>query len=352
MLILVLGWYFIHPCVVDAQQRTHTVKKGDTLWDISEMYYGDPYLWPKLWRINPFVTNPHFLHQGDLIRLLESKPVKRIEREVKTAVEAVPEPVPAMAGIDVSGLTNINALGYLSPREVKPWGSILSSDSEKTLLSKGDTVFVEFIFYETIKPGDEFTIFQPTPLLRHPLVGKNLGYSLYFHGRLVIEENFEKGVFRARIVEAFGQVKVGAKLLPSEPLLACLQPLSVKGEVFASIVAAKDQKQIIGRHSVVYIDRGFKHGVRRGNIFEIIKMRSVPDLTAEPTTLDDYIRVKEVTIPQKLLGRILILQSRPETATALVLSAVENVQTGTFVRGLSWEKTPEFLSSIPSCPIE
>ncbi|MFH1490667.1 MAG: LysM domain-containing protein, partial [Pseudomonadota bacterium] len=55
---------------IKAQQLTHKVEKGDTLWSICEKYYGDADLWPKLWQMNPFITNPHFLNPGDVITLI------------------------------------------------------------------------------------------------------------------------------------------------------------------------------------------------------------------------------------------------------------------------------------------
>ena len=76
LMFVLLGSLLAVTGTLHAQQRTHIVKDGDTLWSICEQYYGDPDLWPKLWQMNPFVTNPHFLRPGDVITLIEDKPVK------------------------------------------------------------------------------------------------------------------------------------------------------------------------------------------------------------------------------------------------------------------------------------
>src|SRR5439155_20460009 len=39
---------------------THVVVKGDTLWDLSARYYRNAWGWPKLWALNPQITNPHW----------------------------------------------------------------------------------------------------------------------------------------------------------------------------------------------------------------------------------------------------------------------------------------------------
>lgn len=51
----------------DAEEyKTHTVVSGDTLWGVSQKYYGDRTLWPKLWELNRNnVYNPHQLTIGD-----------------------------------------------------------------------------------------------------------------------------------------------------------------------------------------------------------------------------------------------------------------------------------------------
>ena len=49
--------------------ETHVVKEGDTLWDITQAYYGDPYRWPEVWSYNPNITNPHWIYPDAEVRI-------------------------------------------------------------------------------------------------------------------------------------------------------------------------------------------------------------------------------------------------------------------------------------------
>ncbi|MBL7171282.1 MAG: hypothetical protein ISS68_00410 [Desulfobacteraceae bacterium] len=229
-------------------------------------------------------------------------------------------------GIDVSDLTDVQALGFLSVEEVKPWGKLFADETEKLLLAKGDTVYVAFEKGHHIKPGDLFTVYRSSQELDHPLTGSDMGYVISFLGRLVLEKEVKTDLFKAEIVESYEPIRVGDPVLPFAPVSPCVQPSSPQWERLKDIdgaklpiVATKNLNEIAGQFSVVYMNHGHKHGIRRGNFFEIVS-KAESDQPKEPA------------LPDQVLGYLLVLEAKPNTSTGIVITASREFSSGTMLK--------------------
>ncbi len=231
-------------------------------------------------------------------------------------------------GIDVSELTDVEALGFLSPEEVSPWGRLFADETERLLLAEGDTVYVAFDKGHNVKPGDLFTVYKSSRELDHPLTGRDLGYVVSFLGRVVLKREVKPDLYKAKIVESYSPMRVGDTLFPFTWISPCVQlsapewkKLKERDGFKLPVVAAKDLKEIMGQFSVVYMNHGLKHGIRRGNFFEIV-------------TKAEADRPKEPALPDQALGYLLVLESRPSTSTGIVITARREFSSGAMLKGI------------------
>jgi len=354
-------WIMSLISVAGAQPKTHTVVKGDTLWGICEKYYGDPNLWPTLWELNPFVTNPHLLHPGDLITLFEAKPEKK-EPEKVAAVPKKPEKrLPQ--GIDISVRTNPDAMGFFSLGKVESWGAIMASRNGRDLQYKGDTVYLKFADNVKVEPGDEFTVFKTSDLLKNPLNKyEDMGYVIRFKGRVIVEQfvglAVRKGepyikpqIYQARVVDSYQPLRIGYDLAPYNRVSPCVKPVHLFKDMLGNIVGAKDETRVIGADSVVYIDKGFNQGVQRGHILQIVKTQILPDPDPDrETTMHGPVSL--IVLPDIPVGILMIVESRPDSSIGVVIRSDENIKRGYWVKTLYWDEIPAVLQRLRRCDLE
>jgi len=235
-------------------------------------------------------------------------------------------------GIEVSELTDVNALGLLSPEEVIPWGHLFADETERIFLGEGDTVYVAFDKGHNVKPGDLFTIYKSSHELDHPLTGRDLGYVISFLGRVVLKREIKPDLYKGKIVESYSPMRVGDTVLPFIRVSPCVQLSNPEWKRLKEcegfklpVVAAKDLREIMGQSSVVYMNHGLKHGIRRGNFFEILAKAE----TDQP---------REPALPDQALGYLLVLESRLNTSTGIVITARREFSSGVMLKAIDLKK--------------
>ena len=56
-----------------ADATLHIIVPGDTLWDLADLVFGNPYLWPQIWNENRYIEDSHWIYPGDPL-LLPARP--------------------------------------------------------------------------------------------------------------------------------------------------------------------------------------------------------------------------------------------------------------------------------------
>ena len=88
--------------------KTHTVKKGDTLWDLAAHYLGDPFRWPEIYRINTdVVEDPHWIYPGEILKLPGYVPSELPGIAQPGRDTTMVTPPPTAARIDSTNLRNV-----------------------------------------------------------------------------------------------------------------------------------------------------------------------------------------------------------------------------------------------------
>jgi LysM repeat protein len=316
------------------KEMDYLVKKGDTLWDISKRFYGDPFLWPRLWQQNQYITNPHHIAPGDRIRLYPYKVLIEVEEQKPPTVEE-PKPLPPAPVekaqpslpsppeiIRLVIYPEVNSAGFITDK-MEGIGRIVGADVGRLQLTAEDEIYINFQKGVSVQKGDQFTIFRVGDPIEHPVIeDRVVGRKVLILGTAVITKTSEKQAQTALITRGYDTMVIGDEVTPYFAPREELAVSTMEKPLYGWIVASKLDKLELVVGDVVYIDLGEDDHVRPGHIFQAIRRRAVvKDLTSQK-------KKAVVRLPDEIVARLVVIKTQQKTSTAVIVQTRLSAQIG------------------------
>jgi hypothetical protein len=326
----------------------HVVKRGDTLWELCDRYFRNPWDWPRVWSYNPELQNPHWIYPGDQIRMQPN----------------APSAAPATTGAPNGGLkpgTPVNFVGrrpnvppstiflrdqgYIDDDVKDVWGEITGSPDDQLLLSDGDNAYVQIKPDHEVKPGQELTIFRP---LVRSFKGDAKGTLVAILGTARVDKwDPDTRIARARLTESLDVIERGASVGPVGRRFEVVPPVKNDVELWGHVSASLYPHVLYGQNQVVFIDKGKADGLIPGNrLFAVTRgdeyRKTLPGASQFAGAKIYYESDKPPVIenegalgkgddskyPEEVIGEIRVLSVRDHTAACLVVNAIREIEPG------------------------
>ncbi len=327
----------------DNRPIQYTVKKGDTLWDISSQFLRDPWFWPEIWHKNQQVENPHLIYPGDVLTLIfvdgkpqvfvKSEPQKtitttRTSSSTRTETSAGERgmkmvklsPRIRKQGLDASVVTipGDAILQFLSkPRvvtkeELDSAPYIVGSADDHVMMAQDNTIYVRG---ELDKDRVRFAVFRPGEELFDPESKEILGYEAVYAGEAYIKQYGDPATARITAVER--EILNGDRLLPLDKSIGetLYYPRTPDHNVEGQIISLFDALFGISKFQIAVINRGNRNGLEVGHLLET--------LSAGRTITDrfDPKGKTEVKLPDRRSGLMMVFRVFDKVSYGLILES-------------------------------
>lgn len=305
----------------------HVVQTGDTLWDISEVYLADPYLWPKLWSWNDHVTNAHWIFPGDRIRLYDPF-APQVRGADEPRLEFSKTRVPQRVQQDPVLLTRT---AFVDAEQFDSAMTVIGGGDANVMLSTLDTAYLDYDKANPPIPGERLVVYAPQQKI-YDLEGKNvLGYVVEVMGDVEIETIARKAV-ESTVSSALNPIERGYKVGPLRRRFDRVDPVPADRAAAGIVVATlhgtgplnvkkgrrirkergKGENDVIaGEEQLVVVSLGEADGVQVGNVLEVVRKG------------DEYTSKRELPFPyedgwpRRVIGALVVVQVLPTTSLAV-----------------------------------
>ncbi len=297
----------------------YTVVKGDTLWDISARFLQNPWEWPKLWKNNPQIKNPHWIYPGDTLyfSIVNGQPRLSLTpnqdsgfqpRIRRSSVEDAIEMIPSNAIRQFLASPKV-----VTENELEKAPYVIDFAGEHLLAGAGDRIYVRAI---TAPESLSYIVYRKGKAYISPDSHEILGYEASYIADATLQNIGDPATLS--IVKSDQEVRMGDRLMVSsagELALNYYPHISTK-PIKGNIISVLNGVSQIGQYNVVVIDKGTVDGIETGQVFDIYrKGRVVVDRIGDPD------KAGSVKLPDEIAGLLMVFRPFERVSYALVMEA-------------------------------
>ncbi len=305
----------------------HVVQEGDTLSEICQYYYGDMYLWPKLWSFNPHITNAHWIFPGDRVRLTDPYASEGSGGSGLGYAETY-DPKDA---IEDSYL--LERYAFIDEDELDKSMEVVGGANAMVMMATSDTVYLGYSESNPPIPGERLSVYRKKKPVydikvkgkkqRHRQ-GKRIGWMVEVVGEVYVEKVAEKSA-EATVVESVRPIERGQRVGELKTRFVRVQPTTNEVSANGLVVETIRNASITGERQFVIINLGAEDGIRRGNTLEIVQKGDA--YTPDHRLHQPY----DKGHPRRVLGRLLVLQLEGNSALTVMTESLQEVVVGDHV---------------------
>jgi hypothetical protein len=317
--------------------KNYVVKRGDTLWGISNMFLKDPWLWPEIWYVNPDIHNPHRIYPGDNIHLA-------LGRDGRTALQVVrggggarlepllrSEPLEGpIATIPYSAISSfLSRPGVMTREEVKAAPYVVALRDDHQVAGTGHDVYIKKISGDT---GTRYSVMHIDEELKDPQSGRHLGYLAIYTGTAQLTRTGP--IARATLVNAARETLEGDVLIAETGnQTADFLPHPPKQAIDGRIIAVVDNVLLAGQFEVAALNRGSDDGLDRGTVLTIDESQHITDdhcASIDGSSTCFYGHATK--LPVETAGTMLVFKTYQRMSYALILGSTVPIHISDHVR--------------------
>jgi hypothetical protein len=324
----------------DKETYIHVVVKGDTLWDICDALYSNPWVWPKVWELNQHITNPHWIYPGTELRVyyelpeslkaLSSVPVEEVTPAVEPSTQlpsqaALPPPPPPPPPPKAPAMTfaEIDQVGFITPFIPQGVGMIVGEERQRKLIGAPDKIYLKFSKRAEPEVGKRYFIFSTSELFRHPVTQKDVGYLNTILGVVEVTE-VASGYAKARVRSSYQSISPGDKLMPYKKRSEEIALQDGTEPIEGNIILSKGETFLIGDMQIVYIDLGQRDDIKAGHRFMVFRTPKAEEVFTG--------KEAKLVLSVEPIGELMVLSVEYETAAAVVTYSLNEFMPGERIR--------------------